>query len=117
SATPRSTAFFSISIVQDFQDSLDDEYDTRSSHEYLNDLEEEYWKRISEKRTKNQSQQTKPSTEWKNMEKTKSNRSQVNKSQSQSQPRGVSVEKTTKTDLKSQNCQKWAHLYPPSEPR
>nr|GEZ50515.1 hypothetical protein [Tanacetum cinerariifolium] len=26
----------------DFQDSLDDEEDTRSSHEYLNDLEEEY---------------------------------------------------------------------------
>ncbi|GJS86515.1 retrovirus-related pol polyprotein from transposon TNT 1-94 [Tanacetum coccineum] len=31
-----------VSIVQDFQDSLDDEKDTRSSHEYLNDLEEEY---------------------------------------------------------------------------
>ncbi|GJS25613.1 hypothetical protein Tco_0454245 [Tanacetum coccineum] len=27
---------------KDFQDSLDDEEDTRSSHEYLNDLEEEY---------------------------------------------------------------------------
>ncbi|GKB14668.1 hypothetical protein Tco_0848591, partial [Tanacetum coccineum] len=26
----------------DFQDSPDDEEDTRSSHEYLNDLEEEY---------------------------------------------------------------------------
>ncbi|GKE87030.1 hypothetical protein Tco_1564505, partial [Tanacetum coccineum] len=26
----------------DFQDSLDDEEDTRSTHEYLNDLEEEY---------------------------------------------------------------------------
>nr|GEX21422.1 retrovirus-related Pol polyprotein from transposon TNT 1-94 [Tanacetum cinerariifolium] len=26
----------------DFQDSLDDDDDTRSSHEYLNDLEEEY---------------------------------------------------------------------------
>ncbi|GJV75297.1 retrovirus-related pol polyprotein from transposon TNT 1-94 [Tanacetum coccineum] len=37
-----STAFFSSSIVQDFQDSPDDEEDTRSSHEYLNDLEEEY---------------------------------------------------------------------------
>ncbi|GJV79377.1 putative ribonuclease H-like domain-containing protein [Tanacetum coccineum] len=36
------TAFFSTSIVQDFQDSLDDEDDTRSSHEYLNNLEEEY---------------------------------------------------------------------------
>ncbi|GJX25301.1 retrovirus-related pol polyprotein from transposon TNT 1-94 [Tanacetum coccineum] len=42
SATPLSTAFFSTSIVQDFQDSLDDEEDTRSSHEYLNDLDEEY---------------------------------------------------------------------------
>ncbi|GJR15163.1 hypothetical protein Tco_0797815 [Tanacetum coccineum] len=42
SATPLSTAFFSTSIVQDFQDSHDDEEDTRSSHEYLNDLEEEY---------------------------------------------------------------------------
>ncbi|GJR89737.1 hypothetical protein Tco_0213748 [Tanacetum coccineum] len=42
SATPLSTAFFSSSIVQDFQDSHDDEEDTRSSHEYLNDLEEEY---------------------------------------------------------------------------
>ncbi|GJW62861.1 retrovirus-related pol polyprotein from transposon TNT 1-94 [Tanacetum coccineum] len=42
SVTPLSTAFFSTSIVQDFQDSPDDEEDTRSSHEYLNDLEEEY---------------------------------------------------------------------------
>ncbi|GJR32271.1 retrovirus-related pol polyprotein from transposon TNT 1-94 [Tanacetum coccineum] len=42
STTPLSTAFFSTSIVQDFQDSPDDEEDTRSSHEYLNDLEEEY---------------------------------------------------------------------------
>ncbi|GJW42561.1 hypothetical protein Tco_0071360 [Tanacetum coccineum] len=42
SATPLSTAFFSSSIVQDFQDSPDDEEDTRSSHEYLNNLEEEY---------------------------------------------------------------------------
>ncbi|GJR56539.1 hypothetical protein Tco_1407060 [Tanacetum coccineum] len=42
SATPLSTAFFSTSIVQDFQDSPDDEEDTKSSHEYLNDLEEEY---------------------------------------------------------------------------
>ncbi|GJS73371.1 retrovirus-related pol polyprotein from transposon TNT 1-94 [Tanacetum coccineum] len=37
-----STAFISTSIVQDFQDSPDDEEDKRSSHEYLNDLEEEY---------------------------------------------------------------------------
>ncbi|GJW51186.1 hypothetical protein Tco_0092537 [Tanacetum coccineum] len=42
STTPLSTAFFSSSIVQDFQDSLDDEEDTRSSYEYLNDLEEEF---------------------------------------------------------------------------
>ncbi|GKD43389.1 hypothetical protein Tco_1268034 [Tanacetum coccineum] len=42
SATPLSTAFISTSIVQDFQDSLDDEEDTRSSYEYLNNLEEEY---------------------------------------------------------------------------
>ncbi|GKB99586.1 hypothetical protein Tco_0985723, partial [Tanacetum coccineum] len=42
SSTPLSTAFFSTSIVHDFQDSPDDEEDTRSSHEYLNDLEEEY---------------------------------------------------------------------------
>ncbi|GJU17292.1 retrovirus-related pol polyprotein from transposon TNT 1-94 [Tanacetum coccineum] len=41
-ATPLSTAFISTSIVQEFQDSPDDEEDTRSSHEYLNDLEEEY---------------------------------------------------------------------------
>ncbi|GJR25368.1 retrovirus-related pol polyprotein from transposon TNT 1-94 [Tanacetum coccineum] len=37
-----SFAFISISIVLDIQDSPDDEEDTRSSHEYLNDLEEEY---------------------------------------------------------------------------
>ncbi|GJQ92580.1 hypothetical protein Tco_0003719 [Tanacetum coccineum] len=41
-ATPLSTAFFSTSILQDSQDSLDDEEDTRSSQEYMNDLEEEY---------------------------------------------------------------------------
>ncbi|GKD35774.1 retrovirus-related pol polyprotein from transposon TNT 1-94 [Tanacetum coccineum] len=33
-ATPLSTAFFSTSIVQDFQDCPDDEEDTRSSQEY-----------------------------------------------------------------------------------
>ncbi|GJX91886.1 retrovirus-related pol polyprotein from transposon TNT 1-94 [Tanacetum coccineum] len=42
SATPLSTAFLTTSIVQDFQDSPNDEEDTRSIHEYLNDLEEEY---------------------------------------------------------------------------
>ncbi|GJZ05659.1 hypothetical protein Tco_0539452 [Tanacetum coccineum] len=42
SARPLSTTFISASIIQDFQDSPDDEEDTRSSHEYLNDLEEEY---------------------------------------------------------------------------
>ncbi|GJV64003.1 retrovirus-related pol polyprotein from transposon TNT 1-94 [Tanacetum coccineum] len=46
SATLLSTAFFSTSIVQDFQDSPDDEEDTRSSQEYLNDLEEEYQARV-----------------------------------------------------------------------
>ncbi|GKA77846.1 hypothetical protein Tco_0784383 [Tanacetum coccineum] len=40
--TPVSTAFISISIIRDFQDSPDDEEDTRNSQEYLNDLEEEY---------------------------------------------------------------------------
>ncbi|GKC20075.1 retrovirus-related pol polyprotein from transposon TNT 1-94 [Tanacetum coccineum] len=42
STTPLSTAFFSSSIVQDFQDSPDDEEDTRRNQEYLNDLEKEY---------------------------------------------------------------------------
>ncbi|GKD34389.1 retrovirus-related pol polyprotein from transposon TNT 1-94 [Tanacetum coccineum] len=42
STTPLSTTFIFTSIVQDFQDSPDDEEDTRSSHEYLNDLEEKY---------------------------------------------------------------------------
>ncbi|GJW26925.1 retrovirus-related pol polyprotein from transposon TNT 1-94 [Tanacetum coccineum] len=46
SATPLSTAFFSTSIVQDFKDSPDDEEDTRSSHEYVNDLEEEYQAKV-----------------------------------------------------------------------
>ncbi|GKB31126.1 retrovirus-related pol polyprotein from transposon TNT 1-94 [Tanacetum coccineum] len=34
SATPLSTVFFSASIIQEFQDNLDDEEDTRSSHEF-----------------------------------------------------------------------------------
>ncbi|GKA79332.1 retrovirus-related pol polyprotein from transposon TNT 1-94 [Tanacetum coccineum] len=42
SAKPLSTAFFSPFIFYDFQDSPNDEEDTRSNHEYLNDLEEEY---------------------------------------------------------------------------
>ncbi|GJS50190.1 hypothetical protein Tco_0600311 [Tanacetum coccineum] len=42
SATSLSTAFLTTYIVQDFQDSPDDEEDTRNSHEYLNDLEKEY---------------------------------------------------------------------------
>ncbi|GKB39152.1 hypothetical protein Tco_0884094 [Tanacetum coccineum] len=45
STTPLSTAFFSTFIVQDIQDSPNDEEDTRSSPEYLNDLEEEYQER------------------------------------------------------------------------
>nr|GEZ92787.1 retrovirus-related Pol polyprotein from transposon TNT 1-94 [Tanacetum cinerariifolium] len=32
-------------VLEDFQDSPDDEEDTRSNHEYLNDLEEEYQER------------------------------------------------------------------------
>ncbi|GKA42985.1 retrovirus-related pol polyprotein from transposon TNT 1-94 [Tanacetum coccineum] len=40
-ATPLSTAFLFTSILQDIQDSPDDEEDTRSSQEYMNDLEEE----------------------------------------------------------------------------
>ncbi|GJX35869.1 hypothetical protein Tco_0247426 [Tanacetum coccineum] len=39
---PLSVVFFSTFIVHDFQDSPDDEDDTRSSQEYINDLEEEY---------------------------------------------------------------------------
>nr|GEY30563.1 hypothetical protein [Tanacetum cinerariifolium] len=39
--TPLSTAFTTF-IVHDFQDSPDDEEDIKRSHEYLNDLEEEY---------------------------------------------------------------------------
>ncbi|GJW81142.1 hypothetical protein Tco_0145117 [Tanacetum coccineum] len=42
STTPLSIVFFSASIVQDFQDNLDDEEGTRSSYEYLKDLEKEY---------------------------------------------------------------------------
>ncbi|GJT76866.1 retrovirus-related pol polyprotein from transposon TNT 1-94 [Tanacetum coccineum] len=45
-ATPLSTAFFSTSIIQDFKGSPDDEEDTRSSHEYVNDLEEEYQAKV-----------------------------------------------------------------------
>nr|GEV87232.1 hypothetical protein [Tanacetum cinerariifolium] len=45
STTPLLTAFFSTSIVYDFQDSPNDEEDTRSSREYQNDLEEEYQER------------------------------------------------------------------------
>ncbi|GKD13990.1 hypothetical protein Tco_1198397 [Tanacetum coccineum] len=44
-ATPISTVFISNSIVQDFQDSPDDEEDMRSSQEYLNDLEDEFQER------------------------------------------------------------------------
>ncbi|GJX48497.1 hypothetical protein Tco_0273687 [Tanacetum coccineum] len=43
--TPLSIAFFSNSLVQDFQDSPDDEEDTRSSQEYMNDLEREFHER------------------------------------------------------------------------
>ncbi|GKF72438.1 hypothetical protein Tco_0208552, partial [Tanacetum coccineum] len=42
SATPLSTAFFSTSVVQNFQDSPNDEEDARRNQEYMNDHEEEY---------------------------------------------------------------------------
>ncbi|GJX32889.1 retrovirus-related pol polyprotein from transposon TNT 1-94 [Tanacetum coccineum] len=42
SATPLSTAFISTSSVQDVKDIPDDEEDTRSSHEYLNNPKEKY---------------------------------------------------------------------------
>ncbi|GJY57210.1 retrovirus-related pol polyprotein from transposon TNT 1-94 [Tanacetum coccineum] len=44
-ATPLSTAFISTSIVQDFQDNPNNEEDTRSSLEYMNDLEEGFHER------------------------------------------------------------------------
>ncbi|GJT36615.1 hypothetical protein Tco_0927034 [Tanacetum coccineum] len=44
-ATPLSTAFISTSIVQDFQDSPDDEEDTRSCQEYMIDLEMKFHER------------------------------------------------------------------------
>ncbi|GJW73527.1 retrovirus-related pol polyprotein from transposon TNT 1-94 [Tanacetum coccineum] len=40
--TSLTTSLISTSIFQDFQDSPDDDEDTRSNHEYLNDQEEEY---------------------------------------------------------------------------
>ncbi|GJV51346.1 hypothetical protein Tco_1447087 [Tanacetum coccineum] len=43
--TPLSTAFISTSIVQDFQDSPNDEDDTKNNQEYMNDLEMEFHKR------------------------------------------------------------------------
>ncbi|GJQ98761.1 retrovirus-related pol polyprotein from transposon TNT 1-94 [Tanacetum coccineum] len=43
--TPLSTAFISTSIVQDFEDSPDDEEDIRRCQEYLSDLEEEFHER------------------------------------------------------------------------
>ncbi|GJX03232.1 hypothetical protein Tco_0189148 [Tanacetum coccineum] len=43
--TSLSTAFFSTSVVQDFQDSPNDEKDTRSTQEYMNDLEMEFHER------------------------------------------------------------------------
>nr|GEW74902.1 retrovirus-related Pol polyprotein from transposon TNT 1-94 [Tanacetum cinerariifolium] len=46
STTSLSTAFISTSIVQNVQDSPDNEEDTRSSQEYMNDLEKEYQARI-----------------------------------------------------------------------
>ncbi|GKC14138.1 hypothetical protein Tco_1010920 [Tanacetum coccineum] len=42
SLTQTFTRYKALMNELDFQDSLDDEEDTKSSHEYLNDLEEEY---------------------------------------------------------------------------
>nr|GEW26995.1 hypothetical protein [Tanacetum cinerariifolium] len=44
-ATPLLTAFISTSIGQDFQDSPDDKEDTRSSQEYMKDLEMKFHER------------------------------------------------------------------------
>ncbi|GJS89612.1 hypothetical protein Tco_0772248 [Tanacetum coccineum] len=44
-ATPLSTAFFSNSIMRDFQDGPEDKEDTRSSQEYSNDLKMEFHER------------------------------------------------------------------------
>ncbi|GJS28288.1 hypothetical protein Tco_0488908 [Tanacetum coccineum] len=59
-ATPLSTAFFSTFIVQDFQDSPDDEEDTRSSQEYLNDLKKEYQARALLAKSKRFFKKSKP---------------------------------------------------------
>ncbi|GKF05494.1 hypothetical protein Tco_0036162 [Tanacetum coccineum] len=42
---PISSAFFSNSVVQDFQENSDDEVDERTSEEYLRDLDTEFHKR------------------------------------------------------------------------
>ncbi|GKA99280.1 hypothetical protein Tco_0827217 [Tanacetum coccineum] len=54
--TPLSTAFFSTFIVKDFQDSSDDEEDTRSSQEYMNDLEMKFHERALETDIQKESQ-------------------------------------------------------------
>ncbi|GJV44005.1 hypothetical protein Tco_1428541 [Tanacetum coccineum] len=45
STTPISTTFFSNSIVQDFQENLDDEVDERTSEEYIIDLDIDFHER------------------------------------------------------------------------
>ncbi|GJZ23596.1 retrovirus-related pol polyprotein from transposon TNT 1-94 [Tanacetum coccineum] len=45
SSTAISTAFFSINVIQDFQENSNDEVDERSSEEYLRDLDIEYQER------------------------------------------------------------------------
>ncbi|GJZ34371.1 hypothetical protein Tco_0580188, partial [Tanacetum coccineum] len=61
-----STTFFSSSIVQDFQDSPDDEEDTRSSQEYMNDLEDEYQVRALLAKSKSSSASAPSSSSGKN---------------------------------------------------
>ncbi|GKB90491.1 hypothetical protein Tco_0962763, partial [Tanacetum coccineum] len=65
-ATPLSTAFLSTSFVEDFQDSPDDEEDTRSSHEYMDDLEEEYQARALLSKSKSSSASASKSSMVKN---------------------------------------------------
>ncbi|GJX42925.1 retrovirus-related pol polyprotein from transposon TNT 1-94 [Tanacetum coccineum] len=45
SSTAISSAFFSNSVIQDFQENFDDEVDERSSEEYLRDLDIEFHER------------------------------------------------------------------------
>ncbi|GKD72316.1 hypothetical protein Tco_1330598, partial [Tanacetum coccineum] len=68
------------------------------------------WKWISDKRMKNEAKNDK--TEHENGKSVKE-KVKVKKS---SQPQEVTWERASKTELENLNCQKWAHLYPPSGP-